>query len=123
MIVLSGTLGVGAPQAQAPAVQRTVLRQDDLGIPGYALAMIRVDIPVGGREGKHKHAGALVGLVEAGTLTLDYEGKPTAQFKVGDTFFVEAGKIHEGINKGTMPIKVTAAFVMPKDQPMTVPVP
>ena len=110
--------------AQQPTVKRTVLRQEDLvNNPGYAAALVRVDLPVGAREGRHQHPGTLVALVEEGTITLDYEGKPTMQYKVGDTFYVEPGKIHEGMNKGTVPVKLIASFVFPKDKPMTIQVP
>ena len=85
--------------------------------------MVRVDLPVGAREGRHQHPGTLVAHVVEGTLTLDYEGKPTMQYKVGDTFYVEPGKIHEGQNKGTVPVKLIASFVFPKDKPMTIQVP
>ena len=110
--------------AQQPTVKRTVLKQEDLvNNPGYAVALVRVDLPVGAREGRHQHPGTLVALVEEGTLTLDYEGKPTMQYKVGDTFYVEPGKVHEGMNKGTVPVKLIATFVFPKDKAMTIQVP
>jgi len=110
--------------AQQPTVKRTVLKQEDLvNNPGYAVALVRVDLPVGAREGRHQHPGTLVALVEEGTLTLDYEGKPTMQYKVGDTFYVEPGKIHEGMNKGTVPVKLIASFVFPKDKAITIQVP
>ena len=51
--------------------------------------------------------------------TLDYEGKPTVTYKVGETFSVDAGKIHEGINNGNVPIKALASFVTPKGQALT----
>jgi quercetin dioxygenase-like cupin family protein len=104
----------------APTVKRTVLNQQDLPIPGYAVALVRVDLPVGAREGRHQHPGTLMAIVEEGTITLDYEGKPTMQYKVGDTFYVEPGKIHEGMNKGTVPVRLTGSFVFPKDKPMTI---
>jgi quercetin dioxygenase-like cupin family protein len=101
-----------------PEVKRTVLlRQDTL--PGQEAVLVDVEIPVGGREGRHTHPGYLLARVESGTLTLDYEGKPTATYKTGDSFIVEPGKIHEGINKSNAPIKVIAAFVVPKGMPMT----
>jgi quercetin dioxygenase-like cupin family protein len=56
-------------------------------------------------------------------LTFDYEGKPTTTYKAGDSFYVEAGKIHEGINKGTSPVKAIAAFVVEKGKPLTTQVP
>lgn len=109
--------------APAPTVTRTVLRQQDLAVPGYAAALVRVDVPVGAREGRHRHPGTLVALVAEGNFTLDYEGKPTLQLKAGDTFSVEPGQIHEGMNKGTVPVRLIASFVFPKDQPMTIQVP
>jgi quercetin dioxygenase-like cupin family protein len=118
-------------RAQAPAaapagptVVRTVLNQQDLPMAGgYAAALVRVDLPVGAREGRHQHPGTLIAHVVEGVLTLDYEGKPTMEYKVGDTFFVEPMKIHEGMNKGTVPTKLIASFVFPKDKPMTIQVP
>ena len=117
--------GLLARQAAAPAptVTRTVLNQRDLPVPGFAAALVRVDLPVGAREGKHQHPGTLIAMVQEGTMTLDYEGKPTMQYKVGETFYVESGKIHEGMNKGTVPVKLIASFVFPKDKPMTIQVP
>jgi quercetin dioxygenase-like cupin family protein len=124
-ILLGAMFVVGAPWlqrsvgAQQPAVTRKVLLQQDLAVPGYAAALVAVDIPVGAREGKHMHPGTLVAYVQEGTLTLDYEGKPTATYKAGETFFVEPGKIHEGINNGTAAIKILATFVVEKGKPLT----
>src|SRR5947207_14572411 len=121
-IALSAMLAVAAVSligtqpvfsAAAPAVVRKVLMQQD--VPnGAQLAVVSVEIPVGGREGRHTHTGPLIVYVQEGALTLDYEGKPTVTYKPGDTFFVESGKIHEGINNGTVPIKSLASFVTPK---------
>jgi quercetin dioxygenase-like cupin family protein len=105
--------------AQQPNVQRKVLLTQDLPIPGYQTVMAAVEIPAGGREGRHTHAGAVVGYVQDGVLTLDYEGKPTATYKAGDAFYIEAGKIHEGINKGGSPVKIVATFVVEKGKPLT----
>jgi quercetin dioxygenase-like cupin family protein len=118
-----GLLAQQAP-ANAPTVTRTVLLQQDVtAAPGLASALVRVDLPVGGREGRHQHPGMLIVHVLEGVLTLDYEGKPTTQYKVGDTFSVEPGKVHEGINRSNAPVKLLASFVFPKDKPMTVQVP
>ena len=95
-----------AASADAPTVVRKVLNQQDLPMPGnYSLAVVSVDIPVGGREGKHSHPGPLIVYVQEGALSLYYEGKPTVTYKPGETVYVEAGKIHEGINMGNVPIK------------------
>jgi quercetin dioxygenase-like cupin family protein len=105
--------------AQQPTVTRKVLLQQDLAIPGYVAALVAVEIPAGGREGKHTHSGTLVAYVQEGAVTLDYEGKPTVTYKAGDTFYVEQGKIHEGINNGNAPVKVLATFVFEKGKPIT----
>lgn len=129
VILIVAAFSVWAPwpassaAAQQPTVTRKVLLQQDLAIPGYAAALVAVEIPVGGREGRHTHSGTLVAYVQEGAITLDYEGKPTVTYKTGDTFFVEPGKIHEGINNGNTAVKVLATFVVEKGKPMTTQVP
>jgi quercetin dioxygenase-like cupin family protein len=98
--------------AQAPVV-RKVLKQEDT-TPGQTMALISVEIPVGSREGKHTHPGALMVYVTDGAITLEYEGKPNQTYKAGDTFFVEAGKVHQGINMGNVPSKALATYAGPK---------
>ncbi len=104
---------------QAPQVVRKVLLQQD--VPGnQQMSLVEVQIPAGGREGKHQHPGSLVVYVLEGNLTLDYEGKPTATYRPGDSVFIEANKTHEGINNGTAGIKAIATFVTEKGKPLTV---
>jgi len=108
---------------QAPTVKRTVLLQHDTSAPGYEALLVAVEIPVGGREGRHTHPGTAMIHVLEGALTLDYEGKPTMTYKAGESFFVDAKSVHEGINKGNVPAKAIATFVIPKGQPVTTQVP
>ena len=118
-VAVIGARPITHAQQAAPTVVRKVLLQNDLTIPGYQAALVSVEIPVGGREGRHTHPGTLLVLVEEGALTLDYEGKPTVTYKAGETFLVEPGKVHEGLNKGNVPIKAIAAFVTEKGKPLT----
>ena len=60
-----------------------------------------------------------MGYIQEGVLTLDCEGKPTATYKAGDPFYIEAGKVHEGINKESAPVKIVATFVVEKGKPLT----
>jgi quercetin dioxygenase-like cupin family protein len=103
----------------APQVKRTVLLRHETPAPGFEAVLVRVDLPVGAREGRHTHPGLLLIHVEEGTLTLDYEGKPTVDYKAGDSVFVEPGKVHEGINKGNTPVKAIATFVIPTGATIT----
>src|SRR5262249_50955236 len=66
---------------QAPAVKRTVLLQHDTSAPGFEAVLVAVEIPVGGREGRHFHSGTAMIHVTDGAITLDYEGKPTVRYK------------------------------------------
>jgi len=127
VLAVGATAGAQAPKgpaAAAPTVTRTVLRQEDLvNNPGYAMAMVRVDLPPGAREGVHFHPGSLVVVVEAGHMSLDVDnnGKmETTHYEVGDTFYVQPKRLHEGHNDGTVPVRLMASFVFPKDQAMTI---
>ena len=127
-VVLAGavtgwTLRADQADAKAPTVTRTVLNQQDLPMPGgYASALVRVQLPVGAREGRHQHPGTLIAVVAEGTMTLEVEGKGVLTFKTGETFSVPPGTVHEGMNKSGAPITLIASFVFPKDKPMTIPV-
>jgi len=105
--------------AQQPSVERKVLLQQDLTIPGYEAVLVAVTIPVGGREGRHTHAGTVLVHVQEGALTLDHDGRPTVTYKAGESLFVEAGKVHEGSNRGNAPVKAIATFIVEKGKPLT----
>lgn len=117
-------LGAGAAAlAQQPTVERKVLLQQDLTIPGYQNVLVAVTIPVGGREGRHRHPGTALVHVLDGVLTLDHDGRPTAAYKAGESVSIEPGRVHEGINKGTTPVRAIASFVVEKGTPLTTQVP
>jgi len=118
---VSASVQSDAAPAAAPNVQRKVLLQQDLSIPNYSTALVEVTIPAGGREGRHTHPGSAVVYVQEGQLTLDYEGMPTKTYKVGESFYIEPGKIHEGINNGATTVKAIASFVVEKGKPLASP--
>ena len=118
--IMCGRAAMHAQQA-APTVVRTVLLAQDLNVPGYQEVLVEVRIPVGGREGRHTHPGTVIVHVEEGELTLDYDGKPTKAYKAGESFAVEAGKIHEGINNGDVPVKILVTFIVKTGEVVTTP--
>jgi quercetin dioxygenase-like cupin family protein len=124
LVALIATIGV-VPRlvGQTPTVQRKVLLQQDFQVPGYEVLLIEASLPVGGREGKHSHPGTMVGYILEGTMDLEVEGKPTQILKAGDSAMVEGGKMHEGINRGRVPIKALVTFVVEKGKPLTTPHP
>jgi quercetin dioxygenase-like cupin family protein len=122
--VIAACLIAAAQTSAAPlGIARKVLLQQDLAIPGYEVVLVEVTIAIGGREGRHSHAGTLVSHMLEGELTIEQEGQPTKLFKAGESFVIEPGRVHEGINKGTMPVKVLATFIVEKGKPLTTPAP
>jgi quercetin dioxygenase-like cupin family protein len=106
----------------APTVTRTVLRERDLPGTTQIIAMVSVELPPGAREGRHTHSGTLVAFVREGEMTLEHQGK-AAVYKAGETFTVDPGQVHEGMNKGSVPTRLVATFIYEKGKPMTTLVP
>ena len=117
-VVALATTSVVLAQPAAPTVVRTLLKDGDAP-GGNTETMMQVTIPPGGNEGRHIHSGPLIVHVISGVFSLDYEGKPRTDYKAGDTFYVEAGKQHEGHNLGKVDAVGIAAFTTPKGAPLT----
>jgi quercetin dioxygenase-like cupin family protein len=113
---------VSLVQAQV-GVERNVQLRQDLDVPGYETIVAEVTIAPGGREGRHSHPATLVGRVLEGELTMEIDGEPAKTLKAGETAIVKPNQVHEGINKGKVPVKVFAVFVAQKGKPLTAPVP
>jgi quercetin dioxygenase-like cupin family protein len=112
----------GNGSASAQEIARKILLQQD-GPPGYQTVLTSVEIPAGVSEMRHTHPGMLVVYVIAGTLALETEGRARTTYKSGDSFHVEAGKVHQGINTGTVPVKIAATLVAEKGKPLSTPAP
>jgi len=107
-------------QQAAPTVKRNIIFKHDMSIPGHEAVMALVEIPPGGSEGKHIHPAAEVfGYVLEGELTQNIEGQPEKVLKAGDVIHILPGQVHEGSNKGTTPVKISAVFVAEKGKPLT----
>jgi quercetin dioxygenase-like cupin family protein len=103
-------------------LERKILLQQDAAIPGYETMVAEVSIAVGGREGRHSHSGTLVGYILEGELTLELEGKPTKIVKTGEAVLIEPLQVHEGFNKGSVPVRALVTFIVEKGKPLTTPV-
>jgi quercetin dioxygenase-like cupin family protein len=102
-----------------PTAERKILHQQDLSIPGYEAVQALGIIPPGGREGKHTHPGTLLGYVLEGEVTMEVQGSPTVRYKAGQSFVVEPGVVHEGINNGSVAYKAAVTYIVPKGKPLT----
>jgi quercetin dioxygenase-like cupin family protein len=115
-----GSVGVSRLRGQqAPEVKRNVLLKQDSTISGREVVMASVELPPGGREGRHTHPAEVYGFVLEGTVTVDREGQPTQTFKAGEVFAIKPGQIHEGRNDGATPVKLAAVFFAEKGKPLT----
>jgi quercetin dioxygenase-like cupin family protein len=130
-IVCLSTLALGSilltgdqtATAQQSAIQRKSLLQQDATIPGFQAAVTIVEIPAGVSEIRHTHPGPLTVYVLEGTLILEHEGRPNATVQAGDAVLIEAGKIHRGINNGTVPARLVATLIYEKGKPASSPAP
>jgi quercetin dioxygenase-like cupin family protein len=117
---LVATATVLAPASDAQVgLERKILLQQDLEIPGYEVLLAEVTLAVGGREGRHSHPGTLVARILEGELTLELEGQPTKIVKAGEAVLIEPRQVHEGINRGGVPIRALATFIVEKGKPLS----
>jgi quercetin dioxygenase-like cupin family protein len=110
-------------QAQNADIQRKLLLAKDLPVKGWVMIVNMVEIPPGVSEVRHTHPGLLSGYIAEGTLTLESEGQPRTTYKVGESFHVDTGKIHQGINAGDVPVRIVATLVAEKAKPLSSPAP
>lgn len=122
--VLVAAAGVQALSAQqTPAVKRTILLRQEMTIPGREAVMASAELPPGSAEGRHTHPAEVFAFVEEGTISLESEGKPTAILKAGDVFYIAPGKIHQALNNGNAPARLSVVFIAEKGKPLATPAP
>lgn len=114
-------VGVYAVYADAPKVTKTPLLKHEMSIEGRMGIMVDVQLPPGTEEGRHSHPAELYVYVREGALTLECEGKETTTYKAGEVFNVGPEKIHNGMNKGDVTVKLLAVLIAEKGKPVSSP--
>jgi len=79
-----------------------------------------VTLPPGGQTGWHSHQVPLFGYVLEGELTVDYGSKGTKTYKAGESWMEAMNWPHNGINKGTVPVRLLAVYMGGGDKANTV---
>ena len=82
-----------------------------------------VTLPPGGQTGWHTHEVPLFGYVLEGTLTVDYGSKGVKEYKAGDSWMEAMNWPHNGINKGTVPVRLIAVYMGGGDKANTIKTP
>lgn len=82
-----------------------------------------VTLPPGGQTGWHTHEVPLFGYVLEGTLTVDYGSKGTKDYKAGDSWLEAMNWPHNGINNGSVPVRLIAVYMGGGDKANTIKTP
>jgi quercetin dioxygenase-like cupin family protein len=117
-VLLAGVIGADNAGAQQSGFKRTVIQQGDLSMAGHESVTAVAEFQPGGTVGRHTHPGEEVGYILEGTIVLEQEGKPAVTLGPGKTFFIPAGTVHNATNRGTIPARVLANYIVEKGKPL-----
>ncbi len=104
VILKTGTTGNGDPIAYLRTEQPEI-------------TAMTVDISPGAETGWHSHSVPVYAYVLSGSLTVNIEGNIARQFKAGDVIIEVVNTRHNGINMGSVPVKLIVFYTGAKDIP------
>ncbi len=88
------------------------------GTPNVTAAI--VTIPPGGETGLHSHEVPLFAYILEGELTVDYGDKGKKTYRAGEPVLEAQNHAHNGVNTGTVPMKLLAVYIGSTDKRNTV---
>jgi quercetin dioxygenase-like cupin family protein len=117
----------------ADPLTATVLLQSSTTNTGDALAYpntgkpevttMIIEIAPGASTPPHRHPVPSIAYMLQGELEVRAEGGIVNRYKTGDAFFETIGRIHQGTNVGTSPVRILVTYIGVKDEPVTVAAP
>ena len=119
LIALFATGVVVAQQPASSGIKRTVLQRVDVPTTNYETVLGIAEISAGVNAGRHTHPGPETGTVAEGEMILMVEGQPDKTLKVGDSYQIPPGVVHDV--KASSGAKVVAVYTVPKGQPLASP--
>jgi quercetin dioxygenase-like cupin family protein len=111
------TLGTSAPN-----IRRIPLQKFDVPGTSFETVIAIAEISPNVAIGRHTHFGVESGYVLEGELTFMVEGQPEKILKVGESYFVPNGAVHDA-RTGAAGGKVIASYVVEKGKPLASPAP
>jgi quercetin dioxygenase-like cupin family protein len=108
---------------QAPGIQRTIVKRADVSVPGREAVIAKVEIAPGSAAGRHTHFGEEISYVMEGEMEVLVEGQPALIVKAGESFVIPNGAKHDARNKGLVPVKLAAVYLVEKGKPLATPAP
>ena len=110
-----------AALAQAPGpIKRTPLQKFDVPGTSYETVIGIAEIVPNVNIGRHTHPGPESGYMLEGEMTLLVDGQPPKLVKVGESYVVPPGAIHDA-RTGAAGAKVIATYVVEKGKPLASP--
>ena len=106
---------------QTPTIKRQVLQKAD--VPDgkkYEVVLGMAELPAGVNIGRHFHPGIEQGTVISGELVLMIEGQPDKSYKVGESWQIPVGAVHDA-KAGSDGAKVIVSYTVEKGQPLASP--
>lgn len=120
---LALALAAASALAQAPGIQREVLRRSVLEGGEREMLLVKVVIAPGAAAGRHVHPGIETGWLVEGEAEMEVEGEAPRRLAAGDSYLVPAGRVHDARAVGTRPVTVIATFVVERGKPLATPAP
>jgi quercetin dioxygenase-like cupin family protein len=124
-----GIMHVATAQQQLPAmtqqaatIKRTPLQKFDVPGTNYETVIGMAEIVPNVNIGRHTHPGPESGYMVEGEMVLFVEGQPEKIVKVGESYQVPPGAVHDA-KTGPNGAKVVATYVVEKGKPLASPAP
>lgn len=125
-LVLAG--GAGLVWAQVGMRATTVLQTTATAI-GQPLQFpqsrsqftgVIIELAPGGEVGRHMHPVPNFVYVLEGAITIEAEGHPARTYTAGDVFVESVNTWHNGLNRGSVPVKILVVFAGEEGKSVTV---
>jgi len=107
---------------QTANIKRTPLQKFDVPGANYETVIGIAEIVPNVNIGRHTHPGPESGYMLEGGMTLLVEGQPPKELKVGESYQIPPGAIHDA-KTGPSGAKVLATYVVEKGKPLATPAP
>jgi quercetin dioxygenase-like cupin family protein len=107
---------------QTATIKRTPLQKFDVPGTNYETVIGIAEVVPNVNIGRHTHPGPESGFMLEGEMVLLVEGQPEKTVKVGESYQVPSGAIHDA-RTGPNGAKVIATYVVEKGKPLASPAP
>ncbi len=111
----------GMAAQQTTGFARIPLQTQDVCTAGKVAVQVRGEFDPGFGTGRHTHPGEELTYILEGEIELRVDGEPPRVVRAGETFFLPAGVVHEGVNSGSGKTKVLATYIVDKGKPLALP--